>query len=206
MSRTLIKSLFASDIDRRIEEVIKVDQTDEEIIRDEIDEYVVTDAIRSHYTHDLRALRARRRTSRTRASASGSPASSAPASRASPRCSASRSRTARSRGERAAERFAQRAGDNTAQGPAQEHQREDPDPRGDLRRLDRPRHPQRQPDAHRDHVRALPPEPRLRQGPGPLRAGDRAREARTGSTSSRRSTQRSSARTGTPRRAWSPSR
>jgi len=46
-----IKALFASDIHRRIEEVIKVDQTDQDIIRDEIDEYVVTDAIRIHYTH-----------------------------------------------------------------------------------------------------------------------------------------------------------
>ena len=44
-----IKTLFANDIHRRIEEVIKVDQTDEEIIRDEIDEYVVTDAIGRHY-------------------------------------------------------------------------------------------------------------------------------------------------------------
>lgn len=47
---TPIQSLFANDIHRRIEEVIKVDQTDEELIRDEIDEYVVTDAICSHYT------------------------------------------------------------------------------------------------------------------------------------------------------------
>src|SRR5436305_11774568 len=46
-----IRMLFANDIHRRIEEVIKVDQTDEEIIRDEINEYVVTDAIRSHYTN-----------------------------------------------------------------------------------------------------------------------------------------------------------
>src|SRR4051812_24189555 len=46
-----IKTLFANDIHRRIEEVIKVDQTDEEILRDEIDEYVVTDAIRAHYTN-----------------------------------------------------------------------------------------------------------------------------------------------------------
>jgi Family of unknown function (DUF6079) len=45
-----IKMLFASDIHRRIEEVIKVDQTDEDIIRDEINEYVVTDTIRSYYT------------------------------------------------------------------------------------------------------------------------------------------------------------
>ena len=44
-----IRGLFASNIDRRIEEVIKVDQTDEEIICDEIAEYVVTDAIRRQY-------------------------------------------------------------------------------------------------------------------------------------------------------------
>ena len=44
-----IRTLFASDIGRRIEEVIKVDQTDEDILRDEFNEYVATDAIRSHY-------------------------------------------------------------------------------------------------------------------------------------------------------------
>jgi hypothetical protein len=44
-----IKDLFASDIDRRIEEVIKVDQADEQIIREELAEYVVTDSIRSHF-------------------------------------------------------------------------------------------------------------------------------------------------------------
>ena len=49
MTTQPIGSLFASNIHRRIEEVIKVDQTDDEILRDEIDEYVVTDAIRSHY-------------------------------------------------------------------------------------------------------------------------------------------------------------
>jgi hypothetical protein len=54
---TQIKTLFGSDIHRRIEEVIKVDQTSEEILRDEIDEYVVTDTIRSHYTHILEAYR-----------------------------------------------------------------------------------------------------------------------------------------------------
>lgn len=52
-----IRTLFANDISRRIEEVIKVDQTDEEIIRDEITEYVVTDAIRSHYTGIFEAYR-----------------------------------------------------------------------------------------------------------------------------------------------------
>lgn len=48
-----IKTLFASKIDRPIEEVIKVDQTDEEIIRFEIDEYVTTDAIAQHYVDIL---------------------------------------------------------------------------------------------------------------------------------------------------------
>lgn len=57
MSTQTIKSLFANDIHRRIEEVIKVDQTDEEILRDEINEYVVTDAIRSHYTNIFDAYR-----------------------------------------------------------------------------------------------------------------------------------------------------
>ncbi|MFC4006011.1 BREX system P-loop protein BrxC [Nonomuraea purpurea] len=52
-----IKELFANDIHRRIEEVIKVDQTNEEIIRDEINEYVVTDAIRRHYTRILEEYR-----------------------------------------------------------------------------------------------------------------------------------------------------
>ena len=46
---SLIKALFANDITRPIEEVIKVDQTDEEIIRFEIDEYVATKAIERHY-------------------------------------------------------------------------------------------------------------------------------------------------------------
>jgi len=50
-----IKTLFASDIERRIEEVIKVDQTDEDLLREEIGEYVVTDAIRSHYVSVLEA-------------------------------------------------------------------------------------------------------------------------------------------------------
>jgi hypothetical protein len=48
---TTIKTLFANDINRRIEEVIKVDSTDEEIIGEEIKEYVVTEAIRTHYTN-----------------------------------------------------------------------------------------------------------------------------------------------------------
>ena len=98
--------LFASNIDRHIEEVIKVDQTDEQIVRDEIDEYVATDAIaattrhpralrrdaeqaaRGHRRLGLRLLRLRQ--VELRQDTSGS-----------------RSRTARSLGEQAGELFAQ---------------------------------------------------------------------------------------------------
>lgn len=57
MTASAIATLFASEIDRRIEEVIKVDQTDQDILKHEIDEYVVTDAIRRHYTDVLDAYR-----------------------------------------------------------------------------------------------------------------------------------------------------
>jgi hypothetical protein len=57
MTSQPIKTLFANDIYRRIEEVIKVDQTTDDILRDEINEYVVTDAIRSHYTNIFDAYR-----------------------------------------------------------------------------------------------------------------------------------------------------
>ena len=40
MESKQIKDLFASDISRRIEEVIKVDQSDEQIVHDELVEYV----------------------------------------------------------------------------------------------------------------------------------------------------------------------
>src|SRR5437899_12037023 len=57
MTTQPIKSLFANDIHRRIEEVIKVDQTTDDILCEEINEYVVTDAIRSHYTNVFEAYR-----------------------------------------------------------------------------------------------------------------------------------------------------
>jgi hypothetical protein len=53
MTHMQIRELFAGDIYRRIEEVIKVDQTDEAILREELSEYVLTDAIRDHYRHIL---------------------------------------------------------------------------------------------------------------------------------------------------------
>ena len=49
----LIKELLAREVDRRIEEVIKVDQDDAAIIRSEIEEYVVTDSILDHYIRIL---------------------------------------------------------------------------------------------------------------------------------------------------------
>jgi len=57
MATSLIRSLFDSKIDRRIEEVIKVDQNDDDILREEVHEYVVTDAIRAHYTSIFEAYR-----------------------------------------------------------------------------------------------------------------------------------------------------
>jgi hypothetical protein len=53
MTAKTISSLFANDVGRRIEEVIKVDQADEQIIHDELAEYVVTDSIRGHFAEIL---------------------------------------------------------------------------------------------------------------------------------------------------------
>jgi len=54
MADMQIKELFALDIERPIEEVIKVDQDDAQIVHDEISEYIVTDAILKHYLKILR--------------------------------------------------------------------------------------------------------------------------------------------------------
>lgn len=48
-----VASLFAGDIHRRIEEVIKVDQTKEEILAEEIGEYIATDSICQHFIRIL---------------------------------------------------------------------------------------------------------------------------------------------------------
>jgi len=53
MNAKTIRDLFGGDVDRRIEEVIKVDQVEEEILRDELKEYVVTDSIRQHFVRVL---------------------------------------------------------------------------------------------------------------------------------------------------------
>ena len=54
MADMQIKELFALEIERPIEEVIKVDQDDAQIVHDEISEYIVTDAICGHYRTILR--------------------------------------------------------------------------------------------------------------------------------------------------------
>jgi len=53
MADMQIKELFALDIGRPIEEVIKVDQDDAQIVYDEISEYIVTDSILKHYLQIL---------------------------------------------------------------------------------------------------------------------------------------------------------
>lgn len=54
MNPVKIKDLFAGRIDRRIEEVIKVDQTNAQIVVEEIEEYVATDSIRRACARILR--------------------------------------------------------------------------------------------------------------------------------------------------------
>ncbi len=50
-----IKEIFARDIHRDIREVIKVDQADEEVIRAEISEYIVTKTILNNFVEILEA-------------------------------------------------------------------------------------------------------------------------------------------------------
>lgn len=53
MTLSQIQGLFARNIRREIREVIKVDQTDEQVIRDEIGDYVVTKNIRDNFIEIL---------------------------------------------------------------------------------------------------------------------------------------------------------
>ena len=56
-----IRELFRGDIERPIETVIHVDLSDAQIVAHEIDEYVVTDNIRTHLEELALRTRARRR-------------------------------------------------------------------------------------------------------------------------------------------------
>ena len=51
-----IRDLFSKDIDQHIEEVIKVDQANEEIVRGEISDYIVTDSIKDHFLSVYKAV------------------------------------------------------------------------------------------------------------------------------------------------------
>lgn len=51
-----IAELFEREIDRTIEEVIKVDQTNEKAVRTELEEYVATDSIKNQYVDVLREI------------------------------------------------------------------------------------------------------------------------------------------------------
>ncbi|GIW91562.1 MAG: hypothetical protein KatS3mg109_1994 [Pirellulaceae bacterium] len=53
-----IRELFAKPIDRRIEEVIKVDQADEQTVLEELQEYVLTRSIGDHFNQVLQAIAA----------------------------------------------------------------------------------------------------------------------------------------------------
>src|SRR5262245_11468120 len=55
MTLQTIQDLFARDIHRDIREVIKVDQADEEVIRNEIGEYIVTKTILANFVEILEA-------------------------------------------------------------------------------------------------------------------------------------------------------
>lgn len=51
-----IKNMFAKDIDRDIKGVIKVGQKDDENIKQELEEYVVTKELQKHFADFLRAI------------------------------------------------------------------------------------------------------------------------------------------------------
>ena len=55
-----IKDLFQKDIHRKIEEVIKVDQADQETVKNELEEYIVTDSIKNNYLRVLDAYNSAR--------------------------------------------------------------------------------------------------------------------------------------------------
>ena len=53
---TLVRDVLARKLDRKIEEIVKLDQTDEESVYTEITEYIVTDRISDQYRTVLTAV------------------------------------------------------------------------------------------------------------------------------------------------------
>ena len=167
MTAQPIKTLFAKDIDRGIEEVIKVDQTDDTILRDEIDEYVVTNTIRSHYTAIFEAYRETPNKPHEGIGVwvSGFFGSGKSSFAKMLGLSVEGRKIA---GEPAGERLARRANDNRFTVLLNTINEQIPTHAVIFDVLERPWDTQRQSEPDRDHVRALPPEPQLCQGPGPL--------------------------------------
>ena len=166
----MIRDLFSRDIDRKIEEVIKVDQTDEAILREELEEYVVTKSIRKSYLEilDEYAQRPNQPSDAVGVWVSGFFGSG-------------KSSFAKNLGLALAKRpveetnardlLNQRLNDTKASALFKKIEELVPDRRGDLRRVHGPgRHGQ--PDAHRDHLPELPRAPRLLQGSRHCRARD----------------------------------
>ena len=165
---TQIATLFANDINRQIEEVIKVDQTAEDIVAAEVDEYVVTDAIKRHFVEVFeRYQETPQKPHEGIAIWVSGFFGSGKSSFAKVLGLTIENRTVL--GEPVSDRFLKRTRRCEALRRPEDDQRANPDPHGHLRRLDRPRHPVRQPDAQPDHVPALPGEPRLLRRPRPLR-------------------------------------
>ena len=52
----LIRDTLQRDLSRRIEEIIKVDQTDERAVYEELSDYVATAPIKDHYRRVLTAI------------------------------------------------------------------------------------------------------------------------------------------------------
>src|SRR5208283_3818126 len=51
-----IGEILTRDLSRKIEEIIKVDQADEQSVHDEITEYIATDSIRDQYAELFKAI------------------------------------------------------------------------------------------------------------------------------------------------------
>ena len=142
MTGTTIKGLFANDIFRRIEEVIKVDQTNEQILREEITEYVVTDSIRSRFTEILeRYWETPKKPHEGIAVWVSGFFGSGKSSFAKYLGLALANRSVG--GEGSAQLLAKRIGGPQGGGVTEQHRRADSDGGGHFRRLDGPRHPPR---------------------------------------------------------------
>lgn len=85
MDNTIIRDLFAKDINRSINGVVKVQDSKDGSIRQELDEYVVTRELQRHFATFFKAYGMPSMRAPTR-SACGSVVSSVPVNRTSSRC------------------------------------------------------------------------------------------------------------------------